>query len=238
MSTFGVFYPDNFILCQSILFSKGTTSTHSACHFWFYSLIVLHNCFSCRSYFMHLITVVALLQLISASALFFSLPLIMGTRTACSVHGLDTLHLYWHIMMFYMPFLSMSIIINSFLTTSTILLLYSGFLTLLPKLHLCWVFPLHFCLWSGSWQLLLLHQNFLFLSLLPFYASTISERASFLQGSYPPWSLNFYRRFILQSPSKASALFTPYLVYQHCQATFYYAGNSKCLQDVCQAHRM
>lgn len=97
---------------------------------------------------------------------FFSLN--MGTRTACSVHGLDTLHLYWRIMMFYMPFLSMSIIINLFLTASTILLLCSGFRMLLPKLYLCWVFPLHFCLWSGPWQLLLLRQNFLFPLASPF----------------------------------------------------------------------
>lgn len=78
-----------------------------------------------------------------------------------------------------------------------------------------------------------------FLLLLPFLCFCCYLKASFLHCFYLPWSLNSCQIHTTTKPFKSiCSLFSPYLVYQHCQATFYYAGNKKCLQDLCQAHRM
>lgn len=127
--------------------------------------------------------------------------------------------------MFYVPFLSMPTIIISFLTASTTLLLLSGFCTLLPKLHLCF---LHSCLWSGPWQLLFLHLNFPF----PIFSAFLCSHHIW-KGFFPPVLLpTLISKFLSKShttkPFKSiCSFFLPYLVYQHCQATFYYAGNKK-----------
>lgn len=157
---------------------------------------------------MHLITAVVLLQLFSSPVSSFSPNL--GFRTVCSACALCriTLHSYRDILMFYVPFLSI--------------------ICLLLLFHF-WQLPLYCFYFQGSAHccpscicascILVCDLDpdsyscftwiFLFLFFLPFYASTISEKAFFLQCSYPPWSLNFCQRVILQSPSKASALFFP-----------------------------
>lgn len=136
----------------------------------------------------------------------------------------DTLPLYRGTMMFYLPFLGMLSIIWLF-STATILPLLSELHTLLPKLYLCWAFS---CTFACGLDSLFLHQNFLF-PLVSLFLCFHCVWVSFLQCSCPPGSLNSCQRFTLWSSSKASALFSPYLVYQHCQGTFYYAGNKKCL---------
>lgn len=154
---------------------------------------------------MHLITVVVLLQLFSSSVSSFSPNL--GSRTVCSAGGVDSLcihaEMYWCFM---------------FLSSACLLLLF----------HF-WQLPLYCFYFQGSAHCCpscisasctfvcdldpdsysCFTWIFLFLFFLLFYAPTISERAFFLQCSYPPWSLNFCQRVILQSPSKASALFSP-----------------------------
>lgn len=80
--------------------------------------------------------------------------------------------LFRDITLFYKPFLGLPIITNSLLTAS-ILLPLSELCTLLPKLHLCWAFLMHFCLWSGLW-VTLASPEFPFSSCFSlFYASAV-----------------------------------------------------------------
>lgn len=89
--------------------------------------------------------------------------------------------------MFYIPFLGMATIINLFLTASAVLLLLSELCMLPPEPRLSAEhFPCAFAYDLDPDGYSRFTRISFFLLLLPFYASTISERASFLQCSYSP----------------------------------------------------
>lgn len=196
---------------------------HAISGFLLFCIIV----FSCRSCFMHLITVVVLLHLFSSSVSSFFPNL--GSRAMCSAWVVDSLcihaEMYWCFM---------------FLSSACPLLFLFHF----------WQLPLycfHFqgsahccpsCISASCTLACDLDPDsyscftwiFLFLFSLPFYAPTISERAFFPLVLLPTLISKFLSKSHTTKPFKKHLLFLPpYLVYQHCQATFYYAGNKKCL---------
>lgn len=176
---------------------------------------------------MHLITVVVLLQLFGSSVSSFSPNL--GSRTVCSARGVDSLCIHTEIYWFFM-----------FLSSECLLLLF----------HF-WQLPLYCLYFQGSARCCPSCTSASCTFTCNLDPDSYSPEFSFscffsflmlppyLKGFFPPVLLptlisEFLSKSHTTKPFKSiCSFFPPYLVYQHCQATFYYAGNKKSVSEMC-----